>query len=79
MPIYEKYDDDIDGESPEAPDEPDDDVDTYDQYVGAKITLPICEKIMNAKVKGRKQQSDRSVTGRANPNPILDTHTYVQG
>jgi hypothetical protein len=32
-PVYEKYDDDVDGEFPEVPDESDDDVDTYDQSV----------------------------------------------
>lgn len=75
-PIYEKYDDDVDGESPEIPDEPDDDVDTHDQYVGAEVILPIGGKMMNAKVRGRKRLSDGSVVGRANPNPILDTRTY---
>ncbi|KAI2506149.1 Reverse transcriptase (RNA-dependent DNA polymerase) [Fragilaria crotonensis] len=35
-PIYDEYDDDVDGKGPEVPDELEDDVDTYDQYVGPK-------------------------------------------
>jgi hypothetical protein len=77
MPNYNRYDDDVDGESPEIPDEqPDDNVDTYDQYVGAEVSLPIDGKMMNAKVRGQKRLVDGSVIGRATSNLILDTHTY---
>ncbi|KAI2505177.1 Reverse transcriptase (RNA-dependent DNA polymerase) [Fragilaria crotonensis] len=76
-PIYDRYDDDVDGAAPlVADDVDDDDVDTYDQYIGAEVELPIGGRMMNAKVRGRKRMADGSVVGRANPNPILDTRTY---
>ena len=53
-----------------------DDPDTYDQYVGATVKLPIGDKFVAGKVRGRKRELDGSVKGRANPNPILDTRTY---
>jgi hypothetical protein len=77
-PIYPAYSDDDDGEMHVTPDADDDtdDVDTYDQYVGATVTLPIGDKMMSARVRGRKRSSDGSFAGRANPNPILDTRIY---
>lgn len=75
-PIYDRYEDEVDGGMPEVPDELDEDVDTHDQYVGAEVTLPIGGRMMNAKVRGRKRMADGSVVGRANANPILDTRTY---
>jgi hypothetical protein len=37
------------------------------------VTLPIGDRMMSARVRGRKRSSDGSFAGRANPNPILDT------
>ncbi|KAI2502750.1 Reverse transcriptase (RNA-dependent DNA polymerase) [Fragilaria crotonensis] len=75
-PIYDRYDDDVDGAAPlVADDVDDDDVDTYDQYIGAEVELPIGGRMM-CKGEGRKRMADGSVVGRANPNPILDTRTY---
>ena len=76
-PIYDRYDDDVDGGAPLVADDVDEgDVDTYDQYVGAEVELPIGGRMVNAKVRGRKRMADGSVVGRANLNPILDTRTY---
>ena len=60
--------------TPEVDDEAD--PDTYDQYVGAEVVLPIGDTMMNAKVRGRKRQSDGTLLGKAHSNPILDTRTY---
>ena len=76
-PSFEPYMDDESGEMkliPEADDEAD--ADTYDQYVGAEVQLSIGDKVMNAKVRGRKRQKDGTLLGKANSNPILDTRTY---
>ena len=77
-PIYPTYADDEDGEMQSTPDADDeiDDVDTFDQYVGAKVTLPIGDKMLSAKVRGRKRASDGTFSGKANSNPILDTRIY---
>ena len=74
-PIYPNYSDTDDGESPQVPDvddEPDADADTYDQYVGASVTLPMGDKMLNATVLGRKRSLDGTVSGKANSNPILE-------
>jgi hypothetical protein len=61
--------------TPEDDDEAD--LDTYDQYVvGAEVVLPIGDTMRNAKVRGRKRQSDGTLLGKAHSNPILDTRTY---
>ena len=74
-PIYPPYADDDVGEVPQmvkVDDEPSEpDADTYDQYVGASVSLPIGNELVNAKVLGRKRMLDGSVTGKANKNPIL--------
>ena len=70
-PIYDRYNDDVDGRVDKAPDDETDDTDTLDQYAGAEVLLPIGGKIMNAKVRGRKRFADGSVVGCANANPIL--------
>ena len=57
------------------PDADDVDEDTYDQYVGANGILP--NNSLSATVKGRKQELDVSVHGKANANPKLDTSTYA--
>ncbi|KAI2504635.1 Reverse transcriptase (RNA-dependent DNA polymerase) [Fragilaria crotonensis] len=78
-PTYERYADDDDGDAPRIPDTEDEvevDVDTYDQYIGAEVLLPIGDKMLSAKVRGRKRTADGKLTGRANANPILDTRTY---
>ena len=78
-PKYPAYTDDDDGEMqivPDADEEADDTLDTYDQYVGASVTLPIGDKVLNAKVRGRKRLIDGNFAGRANSNPILDTRIY---
>jgi hypothetical protein len=73
----DNYADDDEGETslmPDVGDKPD--ADTYDQFVGAEVTLPIGDKLLNAKVRSRKRGSDGSLLGKANQNPILDTRTY---
>jgi hypothetical protein len=77
-PIYPAYADDEDGEMQIAPYVHDDiaDIDTYDQYVGASLTLPIGNKMMSARVRGRKRSNNGSFVGKANPNPIHDTRIY---
>ncbi|KAI2491971.1 Reverse transcriptase (RNA-dependent DNA polymerase) [Fragilaria crotonensis] len=76
-PTFERYGDDDNGETSPALDADDEvDVDTYDQYVGAEVTLPIGDKMLSAKVQGRKRSADGKLTGKANVNPILDTRTY---
>ena len=77
-PVYPMYADDDDGEMENVPDADDaaDDVDTLDQYVGARVTLPIGDKMLSARVRGRKRSSDGTFAGKANSNPILDTRIY---
>ena len=75
-PIYESYEDDVDEGPSFVPDAEDVDEDTYDQYVGAEVSLPIGDSVLTAKVRGRKRESDGTLRGKANPNPILDTRTY---
>ena len=78
-PIHERYADDVDGDSvpvEDVDDEIDVDVDTHDQYVGAEVTLPLGDRMMSARVRGRKRRPDGSLIGKANANPILDTRTY---
>ena len=75
-PSFEPYEDD-EGRPVRTPEDDDEaDPDTYDQYVGAEVVLPIGDKMMNAKVRGRKRQSDGTLRGKAHSNPILDTRTY---
>jgi hypothetical protein len=52
------------------------DTDIFDQYVGAEVVLRIGDKVMNAKVRGRKRLSDGTLLGKAHSNPTLDTCTY---
>ena len=74
--IHERYPAD-DDEFPPTKDADDGvDVDTYDQYVGAEVTLPIGDRIVNARVRGRKIRPDSSPIGKLNANPILDTCMY---
>ena len=76
-PTFENYFDDDDGEMPPAPDADDEvDTDTHDRYVGAEVNLPIGNKMMSGKVRGRKRMADGSLVGKSNTNPILDTRTY---
>ena len=77
-PSFEPYEDD-DGPPAPAPTPEDDDEadpDSNDQYVGAEVVLPIGDTMMNAKVRGRKHQSNGALLDRAHSNPILDTRTY---
>jgi hypothetical protein len=72
----ENYSDEDDGEMLPVPDVDDEgDADTHDQYVGAEVNLPIGDKMMSGKVRGRKRIADGSLIGRSNANPILDTRT----
>jgi Reverse transcriptase (RNA-dependent DNA polymerase) len=76
-PTFESYSDDDDGDALPAPDADDEgDADTHDQYVGAEVSLPIGDKVMSGKVRGRKRMADGSLIGRSHLNPILDTRTY---
>jgi hypothetical protein len=52
------------------------DPDTYDKYVGAEVVLPKGDVTMNPKVRGRKDQADRTLRGKAHADPILNTRTY---
>ena len=47
-----------------------------DQYVGAEVTLPKGNSSVTGRVRGRKRDADGNLSGKANPNPILDTRTY---
>ncbi len=79
MPTYPNYADDNDGDTRialEADDGDEIDVDTHDHYIGASVTLPIGDRMMNARIRGRKRQGDGSLRGKAHQNPILDTRTY---
>jgi hypothetical protein len=76
-PTYQTYSDDDDGEAMQATDIDDEfDADTHDRYVGASVTLPIGDRMMSARVRGRKRDADGSLRGKAHSNPILDTRTY---
>ena len=76
-PTFEAYSNDDDGEAMPVPDADDEgDADTHNQYIGAEVNLPIGNKMMSGKVKGRKRTSDGSLVGRSNVNAILDTRTY---
>jgi hypothetical protein len=79
-PVYQSYADDDGDEFPQMAEDVDEplepDADTYDQYVGASVSLPIGNELVNAKVLGRKRMLDGTVTGKANKNPILDTRVY---
>jgi hypothetical protein len=75
-PSFEPYEDDEGRQPAKLEDDNEADPDTYDQYVGAEVVLPIGDKMMNAKVRGRKRQSDGTLRGKAHSNPILDTRTY---
>ena len=76
-PIYEPYKDSEEAGPRFVPDAEDVDEDTYDQYIGAQVLLPIGDSVLTAKVCGRKRQSDGTLRGKANLNPILDTRTYA--
>ncbi len=75
-PSFEPYEDDKGRQVRTPEDDNEADPNTYDQYVGAEVVLPIGDKMMNAKVRRRKRQSDGTLRGKAHSNPILDTHTY---
>ena len=76
-PTFESYSDNDDGDSTPVPDADDEgDADTHDQYVGAEVNLPIGNKMMSGKVRGRKRMSDGSLIGKSNVNPILDIRIY---
>ena len=67
-PYYKTYEDDDDQPVHAPVDDDNADPDTYDQYVGAEVVLPIGDRMMNAKVRGRKRQADGTVMGK--PIPI---------
>ena len=77
-PTFQAYVDDDDEQLPTAAPDADNkpDADPYDQYVGAEVTLPTGDKMMNDKVRKRKQELNATLKGRATFNPILDTRTY---
>jgi hypothetical protein len=74
-PLLQPYGDEL-GDEPRMPDAEDVDVDAYDQYVGAEVTLPRGDSMLNARVIGRKRERDGSLRGKANANPIIDSRTY---
>ncbi|KAI2490354.1 Reverse transcriptase (RNA-dependent DNA polymerase) [Fragilaria crotonensis] len=84
-PIYQSYADDDGDEFPqmaEVDDEPSDpDADTYDQYVGASVSLPIGNELVNAKVLGRKRMLDgRGVFGeRDRPEHVCNVRHLLSG
>ncbi len=75
-PLFEPYEDDK-GQPMRTPEDDNEaDLDTYDQYLGDEVVLPIGDKMLNAKVRRWKRQSNGTLCGKAHSNPILDTRTY---
>ena len=75
-PQYDAYEDeDGGGEKPAAAD--DDPTPEYaDMYIGADVVLPVGDTMMTGTVRGHERDSDGSLLGKSNPNPMLDTRTY---
>jgi len=84
-PTFEPYEDDEPGEKPSPVPDADnayaaiaiDDVDVWDGYLNAEVLLPHDGSNQTGRVKERAKAPDGSLTGKANPNPILDTRVYV--
>ena len=75
-PVYERYEDDVDGTIPSAPDTTEVTPEDADFYVGAEVNLPFGGTVQQARVLRRARDEDGEPTGVANENPILDTRTY---
>jgi hypothetical protein len=78
-PVFERYEDDHDGEVKQAPDQDDEEEVTpeeTDDYLGAEVLLPLGDKMVTGRVRGRKRDREGSLHGLRNANPILDTRTY---
>lgn len=76
-PTYEKYEDDTDGTERPTPDV--EDVVTPEEgdvYLNADVLLPRGDGMRTGRVRRRKRDSDGTLRGTANENPILDTRTY---
>jgi hypothetical protein len=79
-PVFERYEDNHDGEvTKQAPDQDDEEEVTpeeTDDYLGAEVLLPLGDKMVTGRVRGRKRDREGSLHGLRNANPILDTRTY---
>jgi len=77
-PTYECYGDYVDGEVKHAPDADEEEVtpEELDDYVGAEVLLPLGDRMMSGRVRGRKRDQEGTLRGVRNQNPILDTRTY---
>ena len=77
-PILDRYeDDDLDGRMPDPPDEElDATPEVGDSYVNTEVMLSRGDRMARGKVVRRKRDAEGNPIGRANNNPILDTHQY---
>ena len=75
-PSFERYADDVDGETGPVPDIDDVTPEEGDTYLNAEVNLPRGEASMTGIVRRRKRDADGQLRGVANENPILDTRTY---
>ena len=79
-PEFEPYEDDEKGEEAlpaSVPNADADDVGVWDGYLNAEVVLPHGGANQSGKVRERAKEPDGSLTGKSNPNPILDTRVYV--
>ena len=78
MPEYELYADDHEGGHQHTEDAEDLVTDkTGDQYIGAEVSLPKNSQLHTGKVIRRQCNDSGDLIGKANQNPILDTHGTV--
>jgi hypothetical protein len=78
-PVFERDEDDHDGEVKQAPDQDDEEEATPEEtgdYLGAEVLLPLGDKMVKGRVRGRRRDREGSLHGLRNANPILDTRTY---
>jgi hypothetical protein len=73
-PVFERYEDDHDGEVKQAPDQDDEEEVTpeeTDDYLGAGVLLPLGDKMVTGRVCGKRDR-EGSLHGLRNANPILE-------
>ena len=77
-PVFEPYKDNVDGKIDQAKDADDEEVtpEEMDGYLGATVLLPLGDKMVSGRVRGRKRDQEGLLHGVRNQNPILDTRTY---
>jgi hypothetical protein len=65
-PVFERYEDGHDGEVKQAPDQDDEEEVTpeeTDDYLGAEVLLPLGDKMVTGRVRGRKRDREGLIHG----------------